>query len=156
MTIGEQIKALRRERDLTQKELAKLTDTSVATISSIERNDGRISEKTKRRILDMLFNMPYVEAQRAKTRQKKRETPKNLQSNRRCRSCYYYLPSIRCCNYLKIVGHSRGCDIEGCTKYEKLVGRRPQENNRRRPTNWEDCYNYDTEREKLKRSGVKF
>lgn len=156
MTIGEQIKALRRERGLTQKELAELIDTTASTISSAERNGGKVSERTRRYILDVLLDMPYAEAKNAKPRQKKRETPGNLQGNKRCRSCYYYLPSIKCCNYLRVAGHSRGCDIEGCTKYKKLVGRRPQENNSKRPPNWKDCHRYDVEREKLKRSGVKF
>ena len=36
----------------------------------------------------------------------------------KCRSCYYRGKNEYGCNYLSVVGHSRGCPVKGCTKYK--------------------------------------
>lgn len=36
----------------------------------------------------------------------------------KCQSCYYRGKHGYGCNYLSVVGHSRGCPVKGCTKYK--------------------------------------
>ena len=42
-------------------------------------------------------------------------------SNRKCRTCKYraYEYSVNGCDYTLITGHSRGCSVKDCDRYEK-------------------------------------
>lgn len=42
-------------------------------------------------------------------------------SNPKCRTCKYKAQeqAINGCDYISIVGHSRGCSVKDCDKYEK-------------------------------------
>lgn len=51
-SFGRRLQALRRERGLTQEQLAELIDRSVDTISNIERGIAQPSYETLRRIAD--------------------------------------------------------------------------------------------------------
>lgn len=53
MMLGEQIRALRKERGLTQSQLAQEIGTSQTTISECE-NDGFVAQKTKKKVLQWL------------------------------------------------------------------------------------------------------
>lgn len=50
-TIGTLIKGLRKERDLSQKELAQISEVSVAVLSRIENGDTKVSAQSLIKIL---------------------------------------------------------------------------------------------------------
>ena len=38
--------------------------------------------------------------------------------NEKCKSCLYYCSRTETCDYILIVGHSRGCSVKNCDRYE--------------------------------------
>ena len=52
--IGDKLKAIREERFLSHRELAKLAGVSPTTILKAERNEGDMQRRTVRKIADAL------------------------------------------------------------------------------------------------------
>jgi transcriptional regulator with XRE-family HTH domain len=51
---GDRLRALRRERMLSQTELAVIVGTTQATVSALERGDRQAQPRTVRRLADVL------------------------------------------------------------------------------------------------------